>query len=378
MRKYFKRVIRQHVLNRSVMTHWDLWKAQAIHMLEKRDDIPAVAAEVRHLQNARVAIMAVYQNGQLDANVQQLTRTLMRRGCDVVMINNGKLTAEAREACRDLFALYHERPSGRGRDFASYRVGFLSLLAAVSRQNVQPQELFFLNDSVLYVDQRMDTFLDDFFAMPGDWKGVTESSEPSYHVSSWFFSVGKGIWRDVRFQKYWQDYRPLHSRPYVIARGEVGLSTALNRMGHFSTVLYPASRFVDHVRTLGAGGLIELLPLMPVEYFQIYIKKYFSCCEANRCEDVTALVIADIICEQQRTNQSAFWQLIGVLCVGFPFVKKDIYAKGVFGVTQLRQFTAMMVNDAVDWEKIVRRICSTPDHRTIRGIRRLRKEYGID
>ena len=378
MRKYFERLIRKHILNRSVMTHWDLWRAQAIHMSEKRDDIPAVAADMRPLQHGRVAIMAVYQNGQLDANVQQLTRTLLRRGCDVVMINNGKLSNEASESCRSLFALYHERPSGLGRDFASYRVGFLSLLAALARQSVQPQELIFLNDSVLYVDERMDAFLDDFFAMSGEWKGVTESSEPSYHVSSWFFSVGKDIWSDVRFQKYWLEYCPLHSRPYVIARGEVGLSTILSRMGRVPKVLYPASRFIEYVRSRGTDGLIDLLPLMPAGHFDHYIRNYLSCRELNRRENMNALVIADIIWQQQHTNQSAFWQLIGILGLGFPFVKKDIYSKGVFGMPQLRQFTAMMVGDSADWENTMERICAAPDHRTFRGIQRLRREYGID
>lgn len=378
MKKYFKRVIRKHVLNRSVMTHWDLLRAKAIHLREHRDDIPAVAAAIRPLKQGQIAIMAVYQNGQLDTNVLQLTRTLMRRGCDVVMINNGKLSDDAREVCRGLFALYHERPTGLGRDFASYRVGFLALLAAMVRQSVQPQELIFLNDSVLYMAERMDSFLDDFFAMPGEWKGVTESSEPLYHVSSWFFSVKRSIWSNARFQEYWLDYRPLHSRPYVIANGEVGLSTALTKMGQASTVLYPAKRFIEYIRSLEADGLAELLPLMPAGYADHYVGKYLACCALNRQEHVKAIIIADILCLQQHTNQSAFWQLIGICGVGFPFVKKDIYAKGVFGMAQLRQFTFMMADDPSDWEGAMRRISAVPDHRSFRGIQRLRREYGID
>jgi len=201
----------------------------------------------------KIMLVALYQKGGLRPDVIRLMRAARAAGLYVLAVNTLKLSDP--QAIRDLADCYIERPNF-GRDFGSYRTGFLHLYAR-GWDRTCPR-LLLLNDSIYYNEARLPQFLAEMMDSSVEALGSTENFEIEHHLGSFCLAVGAPVLRHWRFRKYWRNYRLSDVRPTVILRGEMGLTKVLKRCvsrpDQFAA-LYGAARFNDDL--LRDDGLLD-------------------------------------------------------------------------------------------------------------------------
>ncbi|WP_146161955.1 hypothetical protein [Pseudogemmobacter blasticus] len=189
-----------------------------------------------------ILLLALYEKGGLRPDVTRLLRAARGQGLYVLAVNTLRLTDPA--ATRDLIDCYIERPNF-GRDFGSYKTGFLHLFAR-GWQGTCPR-LLMLNDSIYFSQERMPAFLRDMMAPEAEVLGGTENFEIEYHLGSFCIAMAGRILAHPQFRAYWRGYRLTDVRPVVIRRGEMGLSKALKRCvadPRGFAALYGAARYL--------------------------------------------------------------------------------------------------------------------------------------
>lgn len=241
----------------------------------------------------------------------------------------------------------------------------------VHHNYADPPRIVFANDSVLIIPDRYRAFLPRFLAETSPVVGVTETDEKNYHISSWLFSVSRELWQQPFFRRYWRKLRPIHCRRHTIRAGELRLSACLTYHRVPFALMYPASVFMAALQKLPATAIEETLQYLPYGF----LKGDPAVLAAESFRDVRWRVLS----AQRGTNQTAFWQLVGLLHADFPFVKKDIYYRGVFSLAQMRLFFDAF--DAVpgpDKHYIRDRVMAVRDPRTFGPVEKLRFLAGLE
>jgi hypothetical protein len=169
-----------------------------------------------------IAMVALYQKGQLRPDSVRLVQALRTYGCYVIAINTQRL--DHSESLRPHCDCYIERVNF-GRDFGSYKAGFHHLYRK-GWHEVCPR-LLMVNDSVFCVSDRIDTFISDIMTSETEVLGSTENYEISHHLGSFCIAVSNRILRHSRFRGFWRAYRNSDVRPRVIRQGEQKLSKVL-------------------------------------------------------------------------------------------------------------------------------------------------------
>ena len=194
-----------------------------------------------------ILLLALYQKGQLRPDLIRLLTAARAQGLYVLGVNTLKLKNPA--SVEGLIDCYIERPNF-GRDFGSYKTGFLHLYAR-RWENTCPR-LLMLNDSVYYSTRGLDQFLTDLTTSPTEVLGATENYEIEYHLGSFTISMAQSVLKAPRLRKYWRRYFLTDVRPTVIKRGEMKLSKTLKRCvsmpGQFRA-LYSSDRFLNEVKS---------------------------------------------------------------------------------------------------------------------------------
>jgi len=193
-----------------------------------------------------IAILALYQKGRLRPDTVRLVQALKSFGCYVIAINTQRL--DDPESLRLHCDCYIERVNF-GRDFGSYKAGFLHLYKRGWHEACP--RLLMVNDSVFCVSDRIDTFISDLMASEIEVLCSTENYEISHHLGSFCIAVSNRILRHSRFRGFWSAYRNSDVRPRVIRGGEQKLSTTLKRCvsapSEFRT-LYGTNEYLTQLR----------------------------------------------------------------------------------------------------------------------------------
>lgn len=190
-----------------------------------------------------ILLLALYQKGRLRPDILRLLDAAAEAGFCVIAVNTLKLSDPA--SLRDRIGTYVERPN-YGRDFGSYRAGFLHLYARGWDHDCP--RIVMLNDSVFYSAAALPAFLAAMRDTPAEVMGATENYEINYHLGSFAISMAGGILRHPRIRRYWERYLATDVRPVVIARGEMKLSRTLRRAVSSEdemTALFNARRFLE-------------------------------------------------------------------------------------------------------------------------------------
>lgn len=194
-----------------------------------------------------IMLLALYQKGRLRPDLIRLLRAAKAQGLYVLGVNT--LKVKQPEDLRGLIDCYIER-SNFGRDFGSYKTGFLHLYAR-KWEGTCPR-LLMLNDSVFYSTRGLDKFIDELATSQVEVLGGTENYEIEYHLGSFCISMAQSVLKADRFKTYWKDYRLTDVRPVVIKRGEMKLSKTLKRcvsMPSEFRALYSSDRFLNEIKT---------------------------------------------------------------------------------------------------------------------------------
>jgi hypothetical protein len=175
------------------------------------------------------------------------------------------------------------------------------------------------NDSVFVLPDRLSAFLTRVLAQREEWIGTTENTEPSPHVQSWFFCVGRTVWDNAAFKSFWRRYLPLDARMHAVKQGEAGLSKLLLQQRFWPVVHYSSVHFM---------GDVWLKQADPAVYFP---RLFLASIKKRDWRDWLKLY-------QKRASGIHFWQIWGVLRDDLPFIKKDIRYRVVFDEKPLREF----------------------------------------
>lgn len=168
-----------------------------------------------------VAVVALYQDGRVRADILSLFLALRRRGVYTIAVNTGALSDAGARLPVDC---YVERQN-YGRDFGSYRLG-LQIAEGIAPK---ADRTLLLNDSVFYVSGGLDKFLQRLLFNSADICSATESNEVLPHQTSFCLSFSRKCTQHPAFRRFWRRYITTDLRPMTVILGEITLSRVLGR-----------------------------------------------------------------------------------------------------------------------------------------------------
>ncbi len=341
-----------------------------------------------------ILLLALYEKGQLREDVEKLLCCAKQHGVYTLCINTSRLdNPHAYEALMDG---YIERYN-HGRDFGSYRTGFLHIYRR--RWDQGCPRLLMLNDSVFYASRGLKMFLADMYGTSMEVLGATENHEVEHHLGSFCLSLSQAVLSHGVIKRYWRTYRSTDFRRAVIKRGEMALTKKLKSIVSSPQkigALYNTPRYLQALTNDNEllKNSIELVrrservrwprfdhKSFVVDMFhqnilhdELHHSPLFSLvCDYNsmvsalsakstasksRLED--AIKAPLIGCLAQTFNQgSQIHQNAAVLVyMGLPIVKLDGIYRGLFSIRDVKQITDLL--DERDLERLTTLLLSKP------------------
>jgi len=220
-------------------------------------------------------------------SIPEFTRTVLdaigRRDLNLVVSTNARITPDLREALLDYCCLLIER-ADLGRDFGGYKDG----ISIIRQRFGSPQRLILLNDSLFFLDKGLDRFLSEFDG-DADLYAMTEVFEHHYHLGSFALSLGRRVWDNKYFERYWKRYRPISTRRWSVHKGEVGLTQTLMRAGFRPRVLYYGARLLPALQKLDGSQLLQAIRLLPVALRRRLFVEYDEVLQRQRSSSLAAI-----------------------------------------------------------------------------------------
>ena len=181
-----------------------------------------VKCQISH-DTKNFAVVVYNESKFLQKNISALLRALNQKKYNILLVSNVTPKRNVFEQIKARCSIFMER-ANLGRDFGAYKDAILYL----KEINPEIDRLIFCNDSVFYIDEKLDDYL-DLIDDEQDIVGMTESYVDNYHLQSYFIYCGKRALDRPEFWLYWQKYLPLNTRPWAIKRGELGFSKFMSR-----------------------------------------------------------------------------------------------------------------------------------------------------
>lgn len=170
----------------------------------------------------KIMLMALYQKGELRADVIAALAAAKEQGIYVIGVNTLKLAQP--DDCHEFMDCYIER-FNFGRDFGSYQSGFRYIYANGLAEKCP--RLLVINDSVFFSRKHIYKFIEDMFVDDMEVLGATENHEIEHHLGSFCIAMSHGVLNNNKIRSYWRKYKCSDVRPLVIKRGEMAFSKAL-------------------------------------------------------------------------------------------------------------------------------------------------------
>jgi hypothetical protein len=297
--------------------------------LDARDD-PGRVRWLRHPQplGSKVCVYALYQRGALDPHVKKALIHLAACGYNIVAVNNGKLSPEAKDELMRFASAYAERPN-YGRDFGAYKTGIMELGPA---RLAGLDGLLILNDSIYFPLFDNTTLLEEMEASPGTFVGVNENFEKDYHLGSYMILVKGEELKKPWFWRYWSDYLPYSSRHWAIHQGEIRFSRQAAKSGAKFDVIYDTPRLRPALRMLSNDELANAFALLG--FLGPHALQDVAAKLGQRTAGLSPLdreVIVGLISQViESRNQSHGAGLLFHLYCGAPFLKRDVVYRGTY------------------------------------------------
>lgn len=170
----------------------------------------------------KIMLMALYEKGQIRADVMAALSAAKALGIYVVGVNTLKVAQP--DICRSYMDCYIER-FNFGRDFGSYKSGFNYLYANGLAE--QCPRLLMINDSVFFSKKHIAKFVEDMFVDDVEVLAATENHEIEHHLGSFCIAMDNAVLNSKKIKQYWRQYKNSDVRPVVIKNGEMAFSKAL-------------------------------------------------------------------------------------------------------------------------------------------------------
>lgn len=316
LRREFQRLKQQ--LN-SVAEYWS--DVQAAKTYDKARPDTLLHFEGDHLLCKKVAIFLIYQIGDVDHSILQTCAHFSAIGYATMVVSNGELASADRDNILKHCWRLIERPNV-GHDFGGYRDGIWWL----GRQNINPETLIILNDSVWFPTFDSETLVSEMEASPADFVGgqaLPRAAHSTYRIllPSYFLMFKKTALQSSAFNSFWKNYIQ-SSRTYsTVQRGEHGLSKAMHKAGLKCDGIYHAKDVEAIVRDLDDQSLereFQYLALTDHRLAQDYTRLLqIQQRDPTWFEQARALMVT-----AARQNYTATMPVLSLGKLGFPFCKK--------------------------------------------------------
>lgn len=189
--------------------------------------IRAMFAEDRRILDAPyskqpILLLALFEKGVLRDDIKNLLHCAKAYGAYTLCVNTAKFDDPF--SYSSLIDCYIER-FNHGRDFGSYRAGFLHIYG--NKWDQLCPRILMLNDSVFYTSRGLSEFLSSMYETDMEVLGATENHEIEHHLGSFCLSLSQSSLSSDTLKSYWMNYRNTDYRPAVIKYGEMGLTRTL-------------------------------------------------------------------------------------------------------------------------------------------------------
>ena len=218
-------------------------------------------------QGRRYVLFVFYDRHVVPPFTQVIIDAIARRGLNLVISTNARITPELRAALLEKCGLLIERVD-LGRDFGGYKDG----ISIIEKRFGTPDRLILLNDSLFYLEKGLDEFL---AALDGEEPLVAmcEDHYKYYHIQSYALAFDSKVLSHQRFRNYWRKYRPISTRRWAIGKVERGLTRQVLKAGFKPRILYSAGHLMPHLRTRDYGELLEAIQRLPTEERAPFVEK---------------------------------------------------------------------------------------------------------
>lgn len=148
------------------------------------------------------------------------------------------------------------RKENLGYDFGSWAVGL-----AWDETIPTLDHVILCNDSLLGPFDSIGPILEGFESTGADVYGMTDTTQFSHHVQSYFLGFRRGVLAEPPLRRFWSNIVHLEDKTAVIHRNELGLSRLFRQEGYSTTAAFPHQRAVapgENPTIRGWRTLIEL------------------------------------------------------------------------------------------------------------------------
>ena len=177
----------------------------------------------------KIVIFAIYEKETIRDDIKKALEELSELDASIILVNTRKLSQKNRDEISKLVWTYIERPN-YGRDFGSYKDGFLWLYKNQKQIYLDAERLFFLNDSVFFSRMYLQEFFTKLLSSSRPVLGATVNYHDQPHVGSFCISFGSSVFKNVKFIRYWKRYHKTDLRTRTIKYGELGLGKLSSRL----------------------------------------------------------------------------------------------------------------------------------------------------
>lgn len=208
----------------------------------------------------KVAIVLCWQPNGLAASFLNMLDHLVANGYSPFVVSNAPITEADKQSLRSRMWRAVERPNF-GYDFGGYRDG----LAMLRRENIRPDRLVILNDSIWFPIWSGDRILERAEAAPFDVVGTILRQRGNIaFLESYFFSIRGPVLDHPGFRAFWDGLRLTSNKYKVIRRGERGFGAALTTAGISIGALFPHEDFTAALAAADDAALRQMLAYMAV------------------------------------------------------------------------------------------------------------------
>ena len=179
--------------------------------------------------NRAIVFVHYDRDNMVDAYVYHYLKELQKNASYLVFVSTAKLTEDDTESLSDYCSKVIVREN-IGYDFMSYKIG----LASFDHQGYD--ELVICNDSVYGPLYPLNNVFDSMDDDSCDFWGITDNTDFSYHLQSYFIVFKKNVIQSSSFKSFWEQVKVLHNKDDIIQQYEIGLTKTLLANGLSSSI----------------------------------------------------------------------------------------------------------------------------------------------
>jgi rhamnosyltransferase len=164
------------------------------------------------------------KNNIVDDYIYFYLKELQKNTSHLVFVSTAKLSEETIDKVSNYCSKVIVREN-IGYDFMSYKVGLESF------DYTQYNEVVICNDSVYGPLYPLKNVFEEIQKNACDFWGITDNTDMSYHLQSYFLVFRKNIVQSDAFKSFWEDVKVLNDKYKIIKQYEVGLTQYLHTSG---------------------------------------------------------------------------------------------------------------------------------------------------